>query len=56
MEGMDYIYSKEYGEDIAYYIDDLNYSDSVMGCGMESGKAYTITFDRNGKAEYIEEM
>lgn len=56
MTGMAYIYSKEYGEDITYYTDDLNYSDSVMGCGMETGKPYMITFDQNGKAEDIEEM
>ncbi len=56
MTGMAYFYSKEYKEDITYYTDDLNYSDSVMGCGMETGNAYTITFDRNGKVEYVEEM
>ena len=56
MTGMDYIYSEEYGEDIAYYTDDLNYSDSVMGCGMDTGKGYTITVDRSGNVEDIEEM
>ena len=55
MDGMAYVYSKEYGEDICYYTDDLNYSYSVMGCGYDTGKEYTITFDSNGRVEEIEE-
>lgn len=56
MEGMTWIHSKEYGEDIEYYEDDLNYSYTVFGCGMDSGKGYNITFDENGKVEEIEEV
>ena len=42
---MSYVYSAEYHEDICYYLDDLNYSYTVLGCGYKSGKPYEITFD-----------
>ena len=56
MNGMSWIYSKEYGEEIGYYEDDLNYSYVVMGCGLNSGKGYNITFDADGNVEEIEEI
>lgn len=56
MNGMSWIYSKEYGEEIEYYVDDLNYSYVVMGCGLNSGKAYNITFSEDGIVEEVEEI
>lgn len=56
MEGMSYIRSKEYGEEICYYLDDLEYSYTVLGCGYDTGKAYNITFDENGKVLEVEEI
>lgn len=52
---MDYIRSREFGEEIEYYVDDLNYSDTVMGCGLETGKPYLLTFDETGHVVEIEE-
>ena len=56
MKEMGCIYSKEYGEEIEYYVDDLNYSYVVMGCGLNSGKPYNITFDEAGDVEEIEKI
>lgn len=50
-----WIHSKEFGEDICYYPDDLKYSDVVLGCGYETGKAYNITFNQYDMVEEIEE-
>lgn len=55
MSGMSYVHSKEYGEDICYYVSDLDYSFTVLGCGYDTGKAYNITFDENDKVVEIEE-
>ena len=55
MSGMSYVHSKEYGEDICYYVSDLDYSFTVLGCGYDTGKAYNITFDENNKVVEIEE-
>jgi len=54
MNDLSWFHSQEYGEDISYYPDDLNYSDTVMGVGYETGRAYNVTFDRNGLVTEIE--
>lgn len=50
------VFSKEHGEEICYYLDDLNYSYTVLGGGLKSGKPYEITFDEEGKVIGIELM
>ena len=55
MCSMAYVHSKEYGEDICYYPDDMEYSFTVLGCGYDTGKGYYITFDEDGRVEEIEE-
>lgn len=54
LHDMALVYSKEFNEEIEYYTDDLNYSNSVMGCGLETGNGYTITFDEDGNVENVE--
>lgn len=39
------IYSREYGEEIAYYPDDLSESDTCFGCGCDTGRAYWLIFE-----------
>lgn len=47
------VYSKQYNEEICYYIDDLNYSYTVFGCGYRSGRGYEITFDEENNVVEI---
>ena len=44
------------GDSISYYVDDLNYSNTIVGCGFNTGKAYNITFNEDGKIVEIEEV
>lgn len=55
MEDMRTIYSKEYGEDIAYYQSDLYYSDTIQGCGYDTGRPYNLTFT-DGQLVDVEEV
>lgn len=54
MDDMRTVYSSEFREDIAYYYSDLEYSDTVTGCGYDTGRAYNLTF-LDGRLIEVEE-
>ena len=54
MKDYGYVYSKEYCEEIEYFTSDLDYSNTVMGCGLLSGRPYNLTFTDDNELESVD--
>ena len=53
---MSWVRSREFNEDIEYYVSDLDYSLTVFGCGLTTGHGYNITFDEEGRVIEVTEV